>query len=103
MRRLTIKRLDAVSVAKLSATIYAILGLIIGGLVSIVAILGAVIPLSDDDQGARVLGIFFGVGAVIFFPVFYGVIGFIGGLIMAGLYNLVAPRVGGVWCDVEEG
>jgi len=35
----------------------------------------------------------------LFFPVFYGLIGAVGGLIMAGLYNVAAKYAGGI--DVE--
>lgn len=37
----------------------------------------------------------FGVGFAIMLPVFYAVAGFIGGIIMAALYNLIAKWTGG--------
>jgi len=43
----------------------------------------------------------FGVGALITFPLMYGLIGFVGGLLVAFLYNLVAQRMGGLQLDVE--
>jgi hypothetical protein len=42
------------------------------------------------------------VGAVIFLPIFYGIIGFVGGLISALLYNLIARLVGGIELEVEQ-
>jgi hypothetical protein len=30
------------------------------------------------------------------FPIFYGVMGFIGGVVMAAMYNLVASFTGGI-------
>jgi hypothetical protein len=43
----------------------------------------------------------FGVGAVVVLPVFYGLMGFVGGLLSSALYNLVARTVGGVELEVE--
>ena len=47
---------------------------------------GAALPLG---------GFMFGIGAL-FLPVIYGVFGFIGGLIAAAVYNLVAKWTGGL-------
>jgi hypothetical protein len=41
------------------------------------------------------------VGAVILLPIFYGITGFIGGIIMAAVYNFVAGVVGGVELDLQ--
>lgn len=47
------------------------------------------------------MGLLFGVGSVIFLPIFYGVLGFVFGLLTALLYNLVARFVGGIEVEVE--
>ena len=47
------------------------------------------------------LGLLFGVGSIIFMPLFYGLFGFIRTLLMAWLYNVVASRVGGLELDLE--
>jgi hypothetical protein len=47
------------------------------------------------------LGSIFGIGAIVIFPIMYGVLGVIGGVIMAALYNLVASITGGLEIEVQ--
>ena len=47
------------------------------------------------------LGAFFGVGSIILFPIAYGIMGFIGGLITAVLYNILAGFVGGIEMELQ--
>jgi hypothetical protein len=78
--------------------LYAILGLIFGGIVSLIALAGGF--ASNTSEGAGMSAII-GVGAVVVFPIFYGLIGFLGMLIGAWLYNVVAGVVGGVEVDLQ--
>jgi hypothetical protein len=57
--------------------------------------------LSQEMPG-KAFGAMFGVGAIIFFPILYGVLGFIGSLIGAGIYNLLAAMVGGVEIELVD-
>jgi hypothetical protein len=43
----------------------------------------------------------FGVGFALFMPVLYAVMGFVSGVIGAGIYNLVAKWMGGIEVDIE--
>ena len=63
---------------------------------------------AQQSQQARAAGgppavivaaMMFGFG--IFMPVFYGVFGFIFGVISAAIYNLIARWIGGIEVDVE--
>ena len=47
------------------------------------------------------LGAGLGMGAIVAFPIFYGLIGVVSGLVTAGLYNLVAGMTGGLEIDVQ--
>jgi hypothetical protein len=44
----------------------------------------------------------FGMGFAVCMPVLYGVLGFIGGVIMAALYNLIARWTGGLEFEVRD-
>lgn len=93
-----LKRVGAVSLAKVTGTLYAFLGLLIGGVLSLISLAGLA---ARPEGGPAVIGLFFGAGAVIWIPVVYGLLGFIGALIMAGLYNWLAGMVGGVRLELE--
>lgn len=93
---MVLKNVGVVSCGKMLGAIYVIIGLIIGAIFSLVSLLGAVaVP---EGQGLPAI---FGVGAIVLFPLFYGVIGFIGGMIVAALYNLFAGWVGGIELDIQ--
>jgi hypothetical protein len=51
--------------------------------------------------GARLFGFGMGLGAIIFFPICYGLIGGIFAAIGAFIYNLVAGWVGGLEVDIS--
>jgi hypothetical protein len=95
---MVINRIAPLSLAKISGTLYAALGLIFGAIISLVSMAGVFGAAGD---GNPMFGALFGVGAIILLPIFYGCIGFIGSLIAAFLYNLLAGMVGGVELDVR--
>jgi hypothetical protein len=92
-----VKRVGPMSLAKISATLYALIGLIIGACVSAVSMIGGALGGSD----AGMMGLVFGAAAVILLPVIYGLMGFVGSLIGASLFNLAAGWVGGIELDTE--
>jgi hypothetical protein len=94
--KFVVRRIGVLSLAKIQSTLYALLGLIYGAFVSLFAMLGAALLYSGGSSSGSHVGMLFGVGAVILLPIVFGVFGFIGGLIIGGLYNLVAGMVGGV-------
>ena len=96
---MTITRIRPLSFAKISGTLYVLLGLVGGGIISLIALVGGFPPDTSGAPGfARVL---FGVGAVVVLPILYGGLGFLATLIAAWLYNVVAGFVGGVEIDVQ--
>ena len=93
-----IKRIGPLSCAKLSGLLYAVIGLVIGGVFSMAAMAGA---FASETAGAAGIGAIMGVGAVIVFPILYGLMGFVATLIAAWLYNVAAGIVGGVEVDIQ--
>jgi hypothetical protein len=84
-----IRNINPVQYAIVNAVLLALLGFILGiffGLFS--SAMGALAPGGG--------GMNFGWLSIIIFPIMYGVLGFIGGLITAFIYNLVAGWTGGI-------
>ncbi len=75
------------------------MGLILGTLVSLALLLGA----ASNGRGPVVATFGIGVGAIIVFPLLYGFLGFLAGIIGATLFNLVASMVGGIEIVLREG
>jgi hypothetical protein len=99
----SVTRIGALSLAKVLAVTYAFLGLFFGGVISLFALMGAAVgsAAGGEGNGGGIAAMIFGVGAVIILPVVYGCLGFVGGLIMAPLYNLVAKVVGGIEIELS--
>jgi hypothetical protein len=99
---MVVKRVSPLSIAKVAGVLYALMGLLMGGLVSLAGLAAMALPDTPDGTvfPAALFGAFFGIGAVVFLPIFYGCLGFITSLIGAVLYNVVAGAIGGVEIDV---
>lgn len=96
-----LRRIQPVSCAKVSGLVYALVGLLMGGLFALISLAGAGFGAMMSDAGATWMSTFFGVGALVAFPLFYGVMGFIGGLITALIYNGAAHVAGGIEVELE--
>jgi hypothetical protein len=95
---MVINRFAPLSCAKVVGILYVFVGLVVGGIISLAAMVGA---FSSDTTHAPFIGAFVGIGSIIFFPLLYGCMGFISALIGAWLYNLMAGFVGGIQMEVQ--
>ena len=96
-----VRRVRPLSLGKILGAMYVTIGLFAGLIISIVSVLGfAIGSVAAPDQLENLPGLLFGAGAVLFIPLVYGTIGFIGGLIAALVYNLIAGVVGGLEIEV---
>lgn len=104
-----IRRVGVWSVARLYAAIMACVGVIAGILVAVMATIGGLAGAMSADAGSRGaglaaggLGALFGVGAIVFLPIGYGLLGLASGAIGAALYNLFAGLFGGIEVEVQQ-
>ena len=98
-----LRSIAVVSCAKVLAILYGILGFLIGALFSLVFLVGSAVAPAGAFPGAPnrgLIGLVFGIGSIVFFPIFYAVIGAVSGLIMSSLYNVVARHVGGIEIEI---
>ena len=94
-----IRRVGVWSVARMYGALSVCAGLLGGLFFACIALIGAGIGPRNQEMPSFV-GAAFGVGAVIIFPIFYGVMGLIVGAIGGALYNVFAGMVGGIEIDV---
>ena len=97
-----VKRVGVLSFGKILGISYAVMGLFIGGIFALLSLVGAGMTAAGTGEADAMWGAMFGVGAVIFLPLFYGVLGFIFGLLGALLYNLLAGLVGGIEVELVD-
>lgn len=91
-----IRRMGPMQMAKTLGALYLLLGLIIG-----VPIMFFMSTVAKTQPGLPSYWGGMGVATIVVIPVVYGACGFIGGAIMAALYNVVAGLTGGVEIDLE--
>lgn len=98
---MVLKSIGVMSAAKVVGVLYAVMGLLLG------VVFGAIfslIPSAMAADGGEVpgwLAPMFGLGAIVFMPVLYGICGFIGGAIAAAIYNALAGIIGGLELRLE--
>lgn len=95
-----LKRVEPLSAAKIMGLMYAGMGLIFGLMFSLMMMIGGGLASQLEADTAFPSFLFGGCSALIL-PIFYGIIGFIGGAIGAWLYNLMAGWIGGLELTLE--
>ncbi len=90
-----IKKIDVLSMGKISGILYAIIGLVVGLVITILSVTNMAIPESMGPLGTL------GPYAVALMPIIYGIVGFVAGIIIAALYNLLVRWVGGIKIELK--
>ena len=109
INKLKIKKLGILSVAKIYAVMMLIFSLLIaipyGLFIILFSIIGGAGAGSQDGLAGLAVGgggIVVGILVMIGIPIFYAVLGFVGGAISALIYNIFAGMVGGIEIEVEN-
>ncbi len=99
---MVIRRIGVMSAAKITGALYAALGLIAGCILATFSMMSAgfMANAGNSDVPSWIAPIF-GIGAIVIAPIFYGVMGLIGGAVAAAIYNLVAGVAGGLDLEVQ--
>ncbi len=97
-----VKSVGVLSVGKIYAAMFAIMGLIFGAIATLASLAGLAIGPPDAGGAGAMIPMLFGFAAIIFLPIFYGIIGFIGGIIGAFAYNILASMVGGIEVEFQQ-
>ena len=97
---MTVRNIGVLSLGKISGLIYAAFGLMVGVLLTPISLLGALGGFQEGSAGV-LFGLLFGVGAIFFLPLLYGVMGWITGILCALFYNLTARFFGGLELEME--
>jgi hypothetical protein len=96
-----IKRFNPLSVMRIAAICYAMLGLFEGLLVAAIFSVAGLASRDSSSSMPPFLAPFFGVASIVVFPILFAVIGAIGGGLGAAIYNVAARFVGGIEVEVE--
>ena len=90
-----VKRVGVLSAGKVFGALYFCMGLL---LIPMFALMGGVAMLGaqGQDKTAGAIGAGMMLGMALLAPVMYGVIGFLGGMLMALIYNLLTRFTGGL-------
>lgn len=99
---MVIKRISPLSLGKIQALAGIVIGLIVGLLMFV---MGTVLGSFSSASGVAVprggLAMMGGL-SIIMLPILYGIFGFVGGVIGAWVYNIVAKWIGGIEIDLEQ-
>ena len=104
MEEKTIQAIPILPFALMMACISAVIGLIIGIFYAVTfgAIFAAISSAVPGEIDLTGFGILFGAAAIIIWPIVMFVIGLVEGVIVAAIYNFLAPRIGGVKLRFKE-
>ena len=89
-----IKKIDFLSLGKILGIIYIFIGLVIGVIYSIVSFINVLL-------GTTEIIYFIGLFSIIIMPIFYGVLGFVSGILSAIIYNIASSKIGGIKIELR--
>jgi hypothetical protein len=102
MQMKTLKKIGVLSAGKMGAGVFGAMGVIIGVIYAAIGFVAGGVAMAGGEEGGM-LGFALGAGAIILMPLIYIVLGFLYGLFVSFVFNLVAGHLGGVelWLDED--
>ncbi len=97
--RMRLRRVGVVSVAMFGGAAGLLAGLLVRGIIFLFSMLG--VGVGPNGQNVAPL-IGFGIGTIVLGPILYGILGFVGGMINAFVYNIVARMSGGIQVEFSR-
>ena len=100
---MVIRRIGVWSVSRLYGALSAAMGLLFGAIVALVSLAGGAAGAfgQSAESASGPLAMMFGLGAIVFLPLCYGLLGLGVGALGAALYNLFAGMFGGIELETE--
>lgn len=96
-----LRRVGVLSVGLFGAAAGVLMGLIAGTMMLMMSLVGMGLGNGNNPNAAATLGV--GLGMLIGAPIFYGIAGFLGGMLNAVIYNVVAGMSGGIEMEFTRG
>jgi hypothetical protein len=95
-----IKKFEPLSVMRISAICYGIMGIVEGAFFSMIF---AAVPMTppNGQPMPHFFRLLFGSFSILIFPIFFALIGAVTGVLGAVVYNVSAHYVGGIAVEVE--
>ncbi len=101
-----ITRIGVLKCGLIQSVIGAVMGLIVGviyfGMFSMGGLLSGISGMEEFGAMGAGIGIGMGVAFLVLIPIFYAIFGFIGGVIIAAVFNLAAGWIGGIDVQLED-
>lgn len=94
-----VKRVAPASLGKMVGGVYALIGFVMVVLAVPFLLVTAVLDPAGSDMAGIGLGI--GLVLVLVMPIMYGLLGLIGGALVAVVYNMLARPLGGIELQLE--
>ncbi|MBI4158758.1 hypothetical protein HY500_00695 [Candidatus Woesearchaeota archaeon] len=96
MKKLRIRKIDVLSVGKVAGIIYLVIGVFLSLLISLVPTVGPGMMRAGYYGSMMYSG-----AAIILIPIIYGVVGFLGGVLGAFLYNTISSWIGPIELETD--
>jgi len=99
---LKLKRVDPLQAGKILGALYGLLSLVFVPFMLVFMLLGNMAARQQGNAAHLPLMFGMGVGFMIFLPLLYALMGFVGGALCAWIYNLLARWIGGLEMEFEQ-